>query len=157
MNVQLTALLAGGGNIIDLDGTLFVLIGLFFLLFFILRSLVFGPVMRTIDAREQAIDGAKVEAATVRKEADAMAEHFREKLREVRQSAGRERERLQAEGAKIEAELIETARSDVRETTRAAESRLEAELVEARTDLQSRVPGLAAAVASRVLGREVRS
>lgn len=157
MHVQLTALLAGGGNIIDLDGTLFVLIGLFFLLFFILKSLVFGPVMRTFDAREQAIDGAKREAETVRREADGIADAFKEELRKVRQAAGEERERLQNEGVRIEQELIETARKDVHETSRKAEARLDEELAAARAELEASVPGLASAMASRVLGRELRS
>ena len=49
--------LLSSGPILDIDATLFVYLGVFLLLFLILRALVFRPMMALFDERERAIDG----------------------------------------------------------------------------------------------------
>ena len=69
--MQLSAFLGAllsGGSIIDLDGTVFVQLGMFFVAFVVLYALVFKPMVAVLEAREAAIDGAKDEARHLEQE-----------------------------------------------------------------------------------------
>ena len=59
-------LLAGGGSPIDLDGSFFAQLAIFFAAFLILQHLVFRPVTALFDAREAAMEGAKADAENSR-------------------------------------------------------------------------------------------
>ena len=43
--------LLSGGSVIDLDASIFIQMGIFFVAFFILKALVFNPTMQLFDAR----------------------------------------------------------------------------------------------------------
>ncbi|MBW2548809.1 MAG: hypothetical protein JRE82_16610, partial [Deltaproteobacteria bacterium] len=51
MNVLFTALLAEG-SIIDLDGTIWIQLGLFTVAFLVFRPLIFRPMIELFEARE---------------------------------------------------------------------------------------------------------
>ena len=109
--MQLSAFLGvllSGGSIIDLDGTVFVQLGMFFVAFLLLHALVFKPMVALLDAREQAIDGAKDEAKHLEQEVKDKQAMFESELRKVRGSAGEERERLRAEGLELERKLLKS-------------------------------------------------
>src|SRR5512145_2135357 len=98
----LTSSLLSGGSVIDLDGTLFVQLSIFFVAFFLLRALVFKPMVALFEAREAAIGGAKAEAQRLVAEAASAGQTFDEELKKVRVQAGKERETLRAEAQKRE-------------------------------------------------------
>ena len=82
-SLAVSVLLSSGGSVIDLDATLFVQMGVFFCAFFILKFLVFRPVMDVFDARDQATGGAKEDAARMETEAAEKRAHFEGELRKV--------------------------------------------------------------------------
>ena len=148
--------LLSGGSPIDLDGSFFVQLGIFFVAFLILRSLVFKPVMELFDARDQAMSGSKEQAEQMTREAEATREGFEAKLREVRQKANEERDKKRNEA---QAEARERAAKVRREGTAqlsAAKSRLDMEARDARDKAQAEVPVLARQVTEKLLGRSVR-
>lgn len=155
MQLLSTAILAGG-SIIDLDGTLFVHIVVFFVAFFILRSLVFKPMVSLFEAREEAIDGARAEARQMEKDAAKKADRFDEEMRQVRLEAGEERDKLRQEGLRLERTVLEKVRQETQQTLAAAEKRIEEEGARIRREIQTTVPGLARDMASKLLGREVQ-
>ena len=70
MNVLFTALLSEG-SIIDLDGTIWIQLGLFAVAFFVFRPLIFRPMVALFEAREKAIEGSKLEALRLQDEVAA--------------------------------------------------------------------------------------
>ena len=154
-SVALGVLLSSGDSVIDLDGTMFVQMAIFFVAFFVLKGLVFGPVMNLFDAREAAMGGAKADAERMEQEAADKREHFEAELRKVRQQANEDRERLRAEGQKLARELTEKARTENNETLNQARSRLGAEAAAARDSVQAEVPRLAKQIASKLLNRSL--
>ncbi len=66
--------------IIDFDGTLFIQLAIFIVLFFVLRSLVFKPMISLFAAREAAIDGAREEAKKMESEAKKSTGGFDEAI-----------------------------------------------------------------------------
>ncbi len=151
----LSIVLLSEGSIIDLDGTLFLQLGLFFVAFLVLRSLIFKPMVRLFEAREQAIDGAREEAKQLSEKADDTGHAFDEQMRSVRLSAQKERERLRQDGLKLERETLERVRRHTQLQLEEAEARVASDGERLRRELAARVPVLANQIASRLLHREV--
>ncbi len=147
--------LLSSAPVLDVDATLFIYLGVFFLLFFILRALVFRPSMALFDAREKAIDGAREEARTLEKEAEDKLDSFEQELAKVRGEAGAERDRLRAEGMRLERELAEKVRKETDELVREADERMAREAAGLREEIASSSPALAKQIAEKLLGREV--
>lgn len=157
--MQLSAFLGvllSGGSIIDLDGTVFVQLAMFFIAFFALYVLVFKPMVALLDARDLAIEGAKDEAKHLDAEVLEKQASFEAQLKRVQGTAGEERERLRAEGQELERKLLETVRVETTQLLNDAKTQLDSEAVAARNELIAQRPELARIIASRVLGREVQ-
>lgn len=150
------SVLLEGGSIIDLDGTVFVQLGIFWILFAILYFLVFKPMMRLFEARETAIDGARVEARELEKKAKASGTEFDDELRKLKLAAGEERDRLRAEGMHLERALLERVRTETQQTLESARKKLDHEASTVRADSKTTIPQLARDIATQLLGREVR-
>lgn len=151
----LSSALLSGGSVIDLDGTFFVQLGIFFVAFLVLRSLVFKPMVALFEAREAAIDGAKGEAAKLTSEAASAGQTFDEELRKVRAHAAAERDKVRAEAQKREREILEAVKAETEKSSAEAQAKLDASAAELRGSLNASVPGLAKEIASKLLQREV--
>lgn len=147
--------LLSGGSVIDLDGTFFVQMGVFFAAFVILRSLVFRPVMDLLDAREAAVGGAKGEAQSMQTDAEARRDHFESEMKKVRAEAIGKRDALRVETRNLARELTDKARSERTATLAEAQARLDAEADKIRTETRAQIPILAREIASKLLDRSV--
>ncbi len=155
--MQLSALLAAllsGGSIIDLDGTVFVQAAMFFIAFGVLYALVFKPMVAMLEAREEAIDGAKDQAKRLDGEVKEKQASFEAELRKVRGASGEERDRLRSEGQEIERKLLERVRTETQSMVTEAKSRLDSEAALARQELTTQRPQLGRDIANKLLGRE---
>lgn len=152
----LSSVLLSGGSMIDLDGTFFVQLALFFVAFGVLHGLVFRPMIALFEAREEAIDGAKAEASRLSTEASGADKSFDDRLRDVRAKAGLERDRLKADGRELERSLLERVRVEIEASTAETEKQVATRALELRGELSRTVPTLAAQIASKLLEREVK-
>lgn len=148
--------LLSSGPVLDVDATLFIYLGVFFILFFILRASVFRPTMDVFDERERAIDGARLEARQLESEAGEKLASFEQELAKVRTEAGAERDRLRAEGVRLERSLTEKVRAETDRMVRDAEQRMAEDAVKLRASIAASSPGLARQITEKLLGREVR-
>jgi F-type H+-transporting ATPase subunit b len=155
LSAFLSALLSGG-SIIDLDGTVFVQLAMFFIAFGVLYTLVFKPMVAMLEAREEAIDGAKDQAKRLDVEVKEKQASFEAELRKVKGASGEERDRLRAEGQEIERKLLDRVRSETQSLVADANVRLSKEAALARQELSGQRPQLAREIASKLLGREVQ-
>jgi F-type H+-transporting ATPase subunit b len=147
--------LLAGGSIIDLDATLFVQMGIFFIAFFVLKTLVFKPVLALFDARVQSTVGAKAEARRMESEATLKRDTFEQELRKVSAAANEERETQRNEAQRLARQLTEQARVQAQATQKAAKDRLDAEAAVVREQALKSVPTLAREITSKLLGRSV--
>jgi F-type H+-transporting ATPase subunit b len=107
--------------------------------------------------REKRIEGAKLEA---RKTDDASAQalkKYEDAMAAARAAAGAEREKLRAEGQKTENEILTSVRASTAKTLESGRKQTSGEAAQVRADLGPQVKSLAADLATRALGREVRS
>jgi len=151
----LSSSLLSGGSVIDLDGTFFVQLGIFFVAFIVLRSLVFKPMVALFEAREEAIDGAKAEAQRLTAEAATAGQSFDDELRKVRVQAAAERDKLRGDAQKREREILEAVKAETDKSASEAQAKLDASAGDLRKSLSSSVPDLAKQIASKLLEREV--
>lgn len=141
---------------IDLDATLVVQMGLFFVALLVLHTLIFKPLLKVFEAREEAIDGAKDAARQFEADAAGAGTEFEEKMRDIRVKAGEERDRLRAEGGKLEAGILASVQSETQKQLTDADAQLTAEAAKLRRELQTQVPALARTIAGKLLQREVQ-
>ena len=148
---------AEGGVNVDLDASFVVQIVLFVVLLLILKPLLFDPMMRLFEEREERIDRT-IEKARKTDEASAKAlAKYEAILGKAREAGSAERDQIRAQGAKKEAEVTAAVRAQTAATLEAGRAAIANETKEARAKLQAEAAGLGRAIASRVLGREVTS
>lgn len=147
-------LLLTGGAIIDLDGTIVFQLITFVAVFLVLRFTVFKPMLALFDAREKAIDGAKQVAKSLETEADAALKSFEATVKEAKIEAALERDRLRADGLRLERELVTKARLDADKTLAEATQQMTDEAGAVRAGMKAAVPALAGQIAEKLLGRK---
>jgi len=157
MRPQFADFLLSGAVNIDLDLTAAAHLVLFCFFAVIMKPLIFDPLMRVFEERERRTSGAKARARGMDEEAIELRQEYEHKLDDVRREAAIDREQNRARTAKLEAELTESARNNAAEKLTAGMTKIHAEMATIRTNLAKDRPALAAQIASRVLGREVRS
>jgi F-type H+-transporting ATPase subunit b len=142
---------------VDVDATLFIQLVLFVLLLLVLKPLLFDPMLQLFAAREAKIEGTKEKASKLdKKSAKALAE-YESVLAGARAEGSAERDRLRAEGAKKEAELLGQVRLATTQSLDAGRGTISKEAEAARAQLHRDAIALGRELASRVLGREVSS
>jgi F-type H+-transporting ATPase subunit b len=147
---------SGGSAInIDLDLTFTLQVLAFALLIVVLKPLLFEPVLKIFEERERRTDGARAEARSMQERAGELVRRYEAELHRISATAAEERDRVRAETAQLEAQILTEARDA---TTRIIEEgrRQIAEQVQGiRTDLGRQSDQLGRQLASRALGREV--
>ncbi len=146
--------LLSGGAIIDLDGTIVFQLVTFVLVFLVLSTFVFKPMLALFDAREKAIDGAKVSAKNLEKDADAALAKFEAEVKAAKVEASAERDRLRADGQRLERELVAGAREIADKALAEATKTMNDEAAAVRVAMRTNVPVIAAQIAEKLLGRK---
>jgi F-type H+-transporting ATPase subunit b len=147
--------MSAGGVELDFNRTVILQMVLFTLLILILKPLLFDPMLRVFALREERTEGAKQSARELLERAGELLKRYEAELARVNQAAAQERERIRAETAKLEAEILREAR-DV--TTRIIEDgrrRIETETNKIRFDLGREAERISQEIETRLLGREV--
>jgi F-type H+-transporting ATPase subunit b len=153
----LLSIIASGGQqaLVDFDATLFIQAGVFLLVFLLLRSLLFSPVIRLIEMRRKATEGNRGEADKFEKEAKEINRNVQEKLDEVRAAVAKERDQL-VESARVQArEMLAKAREESHLVVEQAKEDTAQKAGQVREKLQVDVISLVDAVAIKVLGRVI--
>jgi F-type H+-transporting ATPase subunit b len=145
--------IASGGSLVDLDGTFFIQMGIFFVMFIFLHFALFRPVMRMIAARREATEGTTEKAHRMKEEAEKLGRDVADKLREVRAMATDERNRIVEDARDREREIIGAAQDAVRQSMTSARERMRTNAKSVKVKLTGELGQLADAVASRITGR----
>jgi F-type H+-transporting ATPase subunit b len=146
---------AEGGVNLDVDLTFVVQMVAFALLVIILKPLLFDPLLKLFEERERRTEGAKLLARKMDERAGELLRRYEAELETVRRAAAEEREKLRAEGQRLEAQILQQARADAAKLIEQGKAKLEVERQTIRAELSARSGDLAREIASRVLGREI--
>ena len=129
----------------------------FILIIFPLNNMIFQPLLRVMDEREEKIDGARQKADRVVEQAQEALERYEEAIRVAHEEATADRRRkLDVARAEMH-DVTSKAKADAnRDITRAREE-LGASLEDARQTLRGNAEELAGLAAERILGRSLSS
>ena len=137
----------------DLTGLLPLMILLFAALIVPVNTLLFKPIFRVLEDREEKIDGTLTRAERLGVEAEETLSRYNTAIREVRDEVEAERKRSFAEARDRGTEKTVEARSAAESEIERARNEVQGVLEEARATLRTQAEELAEHAAERVLGR----
>ena len=145
----------GGGNIINPDGSLIVVLVLFVIFVFSLNRLLFRPVGRVLDERQTLIEGATNEARAARRMYDARLAEYEASIRQARADGYHLAEQERASALDARRKVIDEAKAQAHEQIDGAKREIEQQVVRARATLESESRQIAERISHTVLGRTV--
>jgi F-type H+-transporting ATPase subunit b len=139
----------------DFDLTFVLMMVVFAALIVVLKPLLFEPVLRVFEEREKRTEGARDSARAMQEEAGALLSRYEKELAKVHEVARQERDRIRAETAKLEAEVMAQARETSNRILEDGRKRIDQERRQIEFALGRESERLARNVAEAVLGRSV--
>jgi len=127
----------------------------FLIVFGVLGKMLLPRILKTLQEREDAIEGGINRADEAQAEAQAVLAQYRAQLDDARHEASRLREEAHEQGAQIIAEMRERAEAEARRITESAQSQIDAERQQALISLRAEVGALATDLASRIVGESL--
>ena len=127
----------------------------FVIVFGILGKMLLPRITKTLNEREDAIQGGINRADEAQAEAQAVLAQYRAQLEDAKHEASRLREDAREQGAQIIAEMRERAEAESRRITEAAQAQIDAERQQALISLRAQVGSLATELASRIVGESL--
>ena len=149
-------MLAMSGSPIDLDFNNVVVFQavIFVFLIVVLKPLLFDPMLKVFGLREERTEGARQKARELEEQAGELLTRYEAELSRVNQAAAAERDRLRAETTKLEAQILNEARTAAAKIVEDGRRRIDTEVNAIRFELGKQSERLASDIATRVLGRE---
>jgi len=135
------------------DITALCVVGFLLLCTFLLKTLVFKPILQIIDERSHAVRSAKELADSAAQKASAAAAEYDQKLNTARSEIYRQMDDMRKSALDKRADLLAATRATVEQELETATSRVQQESQDARAALDRDASNLAGAIVSRVLGR----
>lgn len=140
---------------IDFDLTFVLQMALFAGLIVVLKPLLFDPLLKVFEAREQLTEGAKDSARAMQEEAGELLKRYQHELLNVHEVARAEREKVRAETAQLEAEMMTQARQSANRILEEGRAQIREELGRVGPELDREIERLGGAIAERVVGRSL--
>ncbi len=145
------ALGAGGGSPVDLDATLFIMLGIFLGLLWYLNRTLFQPYLAMSDARIERTDNARISAKEMQERSEEVLERYERQLTGARKAASETRTDARKSAKDHEAEILAAARTEINLTVGRARDELQAEVDAAAEEMKKQSEELSALIVERVL------
>jgi len=142
-------------QLIDVDGTIFLQLGIFLVLMFVLGRFLWKPYLRVRTERVARVEGYREEAVQLEADAQQRLGRADAALAEARRTGAGERAVARAEAHAREQTLLAEATAAAQRKLADARGRLIAAVQVERTKLESESSQVAAEAARKILGREV--
>jgi F-type H+-transporting ATPase subunit b len=153
--MAVTNVLPMASNFLVPNGTFWVELIAFALMFAILAKYVVPPINRAMTARQEAIRQQFSDLEQAKQEANDAEAEFKAQIADARHEAARIREEAREQGAVIIAELREQAQAEANRIVEHAHTQIEADRKAAVASLRSEVGTLATTLAGRIVGESL--
>jgi F-type H+-transporting ATPase subunit b len=140
---------------VDVDLTALWPVAIVIVLIVVLNPLLFSPMLKLFEEREKRIEGAKLAARKMDEASAGALAKYETEMKKARSAGNAERDVLRAEGLKAEGEVLGKVRDATAKQLADGRAQIQKDAATARALLKAEARGLAGAMASRVLGREV--
>lgn len=153
--ISATAPQAAESQLLDVDGTVFVMLGLFLLALAILTPVLWKPYIRIRGERSTKVEGYRAQAEQMEVDAKARFEKVEKQLAEARREGAGALAVARAEAQSREQTLLAQAHAKAQATLAEAKAKLEAAMAAQKANLDQKAEALGKEAAAKVLGRSV--
>lgn len=144
-------------QLLDVDGTVVIMLGLFLLLMLVLWQFLWKPYLAVRDERVARVEGTRKEASTLEAETQARMTQMEKDLSEARRSANAELAKLRLAAQAQEQQIVGDAQAAAQKSLAESLASLDTTLNTERANLQSHTATLAREMAEKTLGRRLAS
>lgn len=148
---------AGESQLLDIDNTVFVMLGLFLVLAFVLTQWLWKPYLRVREERVRRVEGAREEADRLEADAAARLAGIETQLAEARKASQAERAQARTAAVAREQEIVAAAQETARQQLLEARKKLDLALASERIRLATHATTLGREIAEKALGRGLAS
>jgi F-type H+-transporting ATPase subunit b len=144
-------------QLLDVDGTLFVMLGIFLVLLLVLWQLLWKPYLRTRDERVARTEGARERASQLDAQTASRLQRIEDGLAEARRAGEAESAKLRQDAQVKEQQITTEAHEAARKLMADARVALDATVATEKVALQEQASQLARDIAEKALGRSLAS
>lgn len=155
MDSYVTRLTPLESNFLVPNGTFFVELIAFVIMFGIIAKFIIPPINRAMTARQEAIRAQFAELDEAKSDAQAAEEQYKQQLDQARHEAAKIREEARDQGAQIVADAREKAEAEAKRIVDHAHVQIEADRQSAVTQLRGEVGTMATTLAGRIVGESL--
>jgi F-type H+-transporting ATPase subunit b len=140
---------------IDINVTLLVQMANFLILLFLLNLVLYRPIRRIIQKRNQVVDDFTTTIDSMTTSAQEAMNTFAQKIREARVQGAASVQMLKDEAHEAESKVIAEKNQEAQAKISQVRKQLQSEIQETRGKLQAQVQAFSLAVAEKILGRSI--
>ena len=137
------------------DWTLFVQMGNFILLIFILNAILYKPIRQILIERKNKIQGYKEGIDTLQQDASESEKSFQANISEARQQGVREKEALKQAGQDEEKQITDEINRKAQAELEAVRAQIVKDAEDARRGLEKEIEVFSGTIVEKILGRAV--
>ena len=137
------------------DWTLFLQMGNFILLIFILNAILYKPIRQILIERKNKIQGYKEGIDTLQQDASESEKSFQANISEARQQGVREKEALKQTGQEEEKQITDEINRKAQAELEAVRAQIVKDAEDARRGLEKEIEVFSGTIFEKILGRAV--
>ena len=137
------------------DWTLFLQMGNFILLIFILNAILYKPIRQILIERKNKIQGYKEGIDTLQQDASESEKSFQAKISEARQQGVREKGNLKQAGQEEEKQITDEINRKAQAELEAVRAQIAKDAEDARRGLEKEIEVFSGTIFEKILGRAV--
>lgn len=141
---------------ISINATLVVQIINFLIILFILNKMLFQPILKGLETRQEIIEGNKARAIELRQRGEEKLREYDQSLAEARNKAMSKQAEIRNEGMAKASEILDSSKKQEAEIIAEIQRGIASEVEEAKKDIQSYADSLSKDVTKKILGRTIR-
>ncbi|MGH7724616.1 MAG: F0F1 ATP synthase subunit B [Candidatus Eiseniibacteriota bacterium] len=142
------------GNLIDFKQVITQIVG-FLIFLWLIRKYAWGPLLSTLEARQQKIAADLLDAETTKREAGELKVELETKLRGIEQQARTRIQEAVAEGQEVAAQIRADAQQQARARVERAQAEIESEKAKAQKALHEDLSRMAVLGAEKILRKKL--
>jgi F-type H+-transporting ATPase subunit b len=125
------------------------------LVIYVLKRILFGPIGKILQDREEKIESSLANAAVAQKEAQELLEKYQQQMSEAKKEAQAIIERANKVGAQTSEEIINTAKDEAAKTIEKAKREIQGEKAKALEHIRKEAAVLAVMAAGKVINKQL--
>ncbi len=140
---------------IEVNFTLIIQMINFFLLIFILNKILYKPILKILEEREQRIEGQQQQAKKTIEDGLVILTDYNKKLYDAKIDAMNTKNAARNEASEQANGIIEDSRKKAEEIIARMQQEMASEMAQAKKELDPELSVMAATIAQQILGRKV--